>query len=166
MKHLYAPWRSVYLMSEVDAIDGCLFCVLPDENDDRKNMILERGDNWYLIVNKYPYTTGHIMLTCNRHLDRFTDLDEGERADLPPMMSRCERALDEAYHPHGINVGVNLGRSAGAGVEGHLHIHLVPRWDGDTNFMSTVGGTRVVSEDLNDTYERLKKALESLSPEA
>jgi len=141
MKHLYAPWRSVYLMSEVDAIDGCLFCVLPDENDDRKNMILERGVNWYVIVNKYPYTTGHIMLTCNRHLDRFTDLDEGERADLPPM-------------------------SAGAGVEGHLHIHLVPRWDGDTNFMSTVGGTRVVSEDLNDTYERLKKALESLPPEA
>ena len=142
-------------MSGVDAIDGCLFCVLPDENDDSKNMILERGDNWYVIVNKYPYTTGHIMLTCNRHLGCFTELSVDERDDLPAMMSRCERVLEGAYHPHGINVGVNLGRSAGAGVEGHLHIHFVPRWHGDTNFMSTVAGTRVIPQSLEALWELL-----------
>jgi len=162
MKHLYAPWRAVYLMGEIDAIEGCLFCVLPAENDDEKNMILERTEFWYVIVNKYPYTTGHIMVTCNRHVKRFSDLDENERRELPGMLARCEKALDAAYHPHGINVGANLGRSAGAGVEGHLHIHLVPRWDGDTNFMSTVGEARVVSEDLHDTFQRLKKSLGSL----
>lgn len=162
MKHLYAPWRTEYLMSGTDAIEGCLFCVLPAENDDRKNMILERGENWYVIVNKYPYTTGHVMVTCNRHVKMFSDLKEEEAADLPRMLSRWERVLEGAYHPHGINVGVNLGRSAGAGVEGHLHIHLVPRWHGDTNFMSTIGGTRVVSEDLNETYNRLMEALEAV----
>jgi ATP adenylyltransferase len=162
MKHLYAPWRAEYLMSGTDSSAGCLFCVLPDENDDRKNMILERGENWYVIVNKYPYTTGHVMVTCNRHVERFSDLNAGESKDFPGALSRWEQVLDKAYHPHGINVGVNLGRSAGAGVEGHLHIHLVPRWDGDTNFMSTIGDARVVSEDLNDTYQRLMKALESM----
>jgi ATP adenylyltransferase len=125
-------------------------------------MILERGENWYVIVNKYPYTTGHVMVTCNRHLERFSDLNEGEGGDLPGMLSRWERVLDEAYRPHGINVGVNLGRSAGAGVEGHLHIHLVPRWHGDTNFMSAIGDARVISEGLDDTYKRLLKALESV----
>jgi ATP adenylyltransferase len=125
-------------------------------------MILKRWDNWYVIVNRYPYTTGHIMLTCNRHVERFSNLDKKESKDLPDLLSRCELALDKAYHPHGINVGVNLGSSAGAGVEGHLHIHLVPRWHGDTNFMSTIGETRVVPEDLNDTYDRLKKAFESV----
>ena len=162
MKHLYAPWRAEYLMSGSVESGGCLFCDLPAENDDRKNMILERGENWYVIVNKYPYTTGHVMVTCNRHLERFSDLNESEGGDLPGMLSRWERVLDKAYRPHGINVGVNLGRSAGAGVEGHLHIHLVPRWHGDTNFMSAIGDARVISEDLNDTYERLMKALESV----
>jgi ATP adenylyltransferase len=149
-------------MSEIDAIEGCLFCNLPAENDDGKNMILERAKYWYVIVNKYPYTTGHIMLTCNRHIERFSDLDAEENEEMTRMLPRCEAALDKAYHPHGINVGVNLGRSAGAGVEGHLHIHLVPRWHGDTNFMSTIGGARVVSQDLGDTFDRLKKAFDSL----
>jgi ATP adenylyltransferase len=161
MNHLYAPWRAEYLMSGTDAIEGCLFCVLLAENDDRKNMILERGENWYVIVNKYPYTTGHVMVTCNRHIERFSELNEDEGGDLSAMLSKWERVLDRAYHPQGINVGVNLGRSAGAGVEGHLHIHLVPRWHGDTNFMSSIGETRVISEDLEDSYERLMKALES-----
>jgi ATP adenylyltransferase len=88
MNHLYAPWRAEYLMSGTDAVDGCLFCVLPAQNEDRKNMILERRDNWYVIVNKYPYTTGHIMVTCNRHVDRFSSLDEKEGGDLPHMLSK------------------------------------------------------------------------------
>lgn len=150
------------MMSGIESLEGCLFCDLPAEHDDDKNMILERSEYWYIIVNKYPYTTGHIMLTCNRHVEKFSELSEEENRDLTRMLARSECLLAKAYHPHGINVGVNLGKSAGAGVEGHLHIHLVPRWQGDTNFMSTVGGTRVVSEDLADTFERLRKALDTL----
>jgi len=162
MDHLYAPWRAVYLMSEIDSGGGCLFCDLPAENDDRKNMILERAKYWYVIVNKYPYTTGHIMVTCNRHVERLADLSDEENVELTRMLARSERALEKAYHPHGINVGVNLGRSAGAGAVGHLHIHMVPRWQGDTNFMSTIGEARVVSEDLGDTFGRLLKAFQSI----
>jgi ATP adenylyltransferase len=162
MDHLYAPWRAVYLMSEIDSAGGCLFCELLAENDDRKNMIVERSKYWYVIVNKYPYTTGHVMVTCNRHVERFADLDDGESKELTRMLARSERALEKAYRPHGINVGVNLGRTAGAGVEGHLHIHMVPRWQGDTNFMSTIGEARVISEDLGDTFERLCKAFQSI----
>jgi ATP adenylyltransferase len=146
----------------VDKPDGCLFCELEGEGDDAKNMIIERASRWYVIINKYPYTTGHIMVVCNRHVEGFSDLDDEENAEMTRMMARSERALDNAYKPHGINVGVNMSRSAGAGIVGHLHIHLVPRWHGDTNFMTSVGGTRVISEDLRDSFKRLKKAFELL----
>ncbi len=159
---LYAPWRSSYLMDESSREDGCLFCRVRDEQEDRKNFVLERSDRWYTIVNVYPYTTGHVMVVCNRHVERLGELDEDERAEFPGLLARCEGALQKAYRPDGINVGANLGRSAGAGIVGHLHVHLVPRWQGDTNFMSSVGGTRVVSEDLADTYQRLVEALEAL----
>jgi len=161
MDHLHAPWRAEYLMS-VDKPDGCLFCELEEEGDDDKNMIIERASRWYIIINKFPYTTGHIMVVCNRHVEGFSDLDDEENAEMTRMMARSERALDKAYQPQGINVGVNMRRSAGAGIVGHLHIHLVPRWHGDTNFMTSIGGTRVISEDLRASFERLKKAFESL----
>jgi len=149
-------------MDESTREDGCLFCRIRDEDDDPKNFVLERGDWWYTIVNRYPYTTGHVMVVCNRHVERLSDLDPQESAELAVLLARCECALQSAYSPDGINMGANLGRSAGAGIVGHLHVHLVPRWHGDTNFMSTVGETRVVSEDLGDTFRRLKKALQSL----
>jgi ATP adenylyltransferase len=142
--------------------EGCLFCRIRDETEDQKNFVLERGDRWYIIINRYPYTTGHVMVVCDRHVEGFSDLDAGERDELPGLLARCESALQAAYHPDGINVGANLGRSAGAGIAGHLHVHLVPRWHGDTNFMSSVAETRVVSEDLGDTHRKLKKALEAL----
>lgn len=159
---LYAPWRSSYLMDESAREDGCLFCRIRDEDTDPKNFVLERGDRWYTIINRFPYTTGHVMVVCNRHVECLADLDDAEGAELTALLARCERALRREYRPDGINMGANLGRSAGAGIMGHLHVHLVPRWHGDTNFMSTIGETRVVSEDLGDTYRRLKKALASL----
>lgn len=161
MDHLHAPWRIEYLMS-VEKPESCLFCDLEADDEDEKNMIIERADRWYVIINKYPYTTGHIMVVCNRHVEGFADLDEDESAELTRMMARSELALDKAYKPHGINVGVNMRRSAGAGIVGHLHIHLVPRWHGDTNFMTSIGETRVISEGLRDSFDRLKKAFASL----
>ncbi len=157
MGRLYAPWRSAYLMS--DKPDGCLFCEFARSTDDRANFILDRGEGWFIVINRFPYTTGHIMVVCDRHVERMSDFSAAEGAEMVRLLARCERAIARAYHPDGVNVGANLGQSAGAGIVGHFHMHLVPRWHGDTNFMSSVGETRVVSEDLNDTYERLHKAL-------
>jgi ATP adenylyltransferase len=158
MGRLYAPWRSVYLMEEHD--DGCLFCTLAASREDRANFVLERGRHWFVVINRYPYTTGHTMVVCNRHVEKISDFDLEEGAELVALLARCERALDAAYRPGGVNVGANLGRSAGAGIVGHFHMHVVPRWQGDTNFMSSIGETRVVSESLDDTYDRLRRALE------
>lgn len=163
MGRLYAPWRSEYLMGEHQ--DGCLFCRFVAESTDRANLVLERGERWFVVVNRYPYTTGHVMVVCNRHVERMSDFDEAERAEMVRLLARAERAVSAAYAPDGINLGANLGRSAGAGVAGHFHMHLVPRWQGDTNFMSSVGETRVVSEDLGDTYDRLRAALAALREE-
>ncbi len=134
----------------------CLFCKLPGDGDDEKNWILHRGRHCFVIVNIYPYSNGHIMVVCNRHVDHFADLSPDESAELMGLISLGEKAIFDSYQPGGINVGVNVGRSAGAGILGHLHVHLVPRWHGDTNFMTAVAETRVVSEDLADTYKRLK----------
>jgi ATP adenylyltransferase len=121
--------------------------------------VLERGTAFFIVINRYPYTTGHVMVVCMRHVEKVSDLTEREGSEMVHLLAKCEGALSRAYGPDGINVGANLGRSAGAGIVGHLHMHMVPRWHGDTNFMASVGETRVVSEDLNDTYDRLLKAL-------
>jgi ATP adenylyltransferase len=143
-----------------EPVNGCLFCnFAADPSQDRANFVLERGRDWFIVINRYPYTTGHIMVVTQRHVEKMTDLGAGQGSEMVELLARCERALTRAYHPDGINVGANLGRSAGAGIVGHFHMHMVPRWHGDTNFMSAVGETRVVSEDLNDTYDRLQRAL-------
>ena len=134
----------------------CLFCKFQASGDDDKNRVLYRGKHHFVIVNAYPYSNGHVMIVCNRHVEHFSDLGRDENVELAELVGRCEKALLDVYSPGGINVGANLGRSAGAGVVGHLHIHLVPRWHGDTNFMTAVGETRVISEDLLETYKRLK----------
>jgi len=162
MNRIYAPWRAAYLMKDHKEETGCLFCGFSgDVGDDEGNLVMERGKKWYIIINRYPYTTGHIMIVCNRHVSNFGELDEDEQGELTGMIARAESALQSAYKPDGINVGANLGRSAGAGIVGHLHVHLVPRWNGDTNFMSSIGETRVVSEDLGDTFKRVRNALRS-----
>jgi len=162
VNRIYAPWRVAYLMQDHKPGPDCLFCAIGAAVDDRDNLVLERAGHWYLIINRFPYTTGHLMVVCNRHVESFSDLNDDERAEFPRLLARGERAVQEAYRPDGINVGANLGRSAGAGIVGHLHIHVVPRWHGDTNFMSAVADTRVVSEDLAETYERIRAALERI----
>jgi len=163
VKRLYAPWRSAYLMDESTREDGCLFCRIDGEpGSDAENLVLERGQGLYTIINRYPYTTGHVMVVCGRHVEGLSELTPEEGAELMRLSGRAERAIRGAYGPDGINVGANLGRSAGAGIVGHLHLHFVPRWHGDTNFMSAVGETRVVSEDLGDSYRRLLEAYAAL----
>jgi ATP adenylyltransferase len=143
-----------------EPVQGCLFCnFAADPSQDRANFVLERGTAFFIVINRYPYTTGHVMVVCMRHVEKVSDLTEREGSEMVHLLAKCEGALSRAYGPDGINVGANLGRSAGAGIVGHLHMHMVPRWHGDTNFMASVGETRVVSEDLNDTYDRLLKAL-------
>jgi ATP adenylyltransferase len=157
MDRLYAPWRAGYFVTDPD--DGCLFCRLVATRDDREAFILTRGQGWFVVINRYPYTTGHVMVVCNRHVEKVGDLRNDESAEMVSLLARCERAIGKVYAPDGINVGANVGRSAGAGVVGHFHMHVVPRWQGDTNFMSSIGETRVVSEDLNESYEKLRRAL-------
>ena len=145
---------------ESEHSDDCVFCAILKEGDDEKNWILYRGKHCFVVINLYPYSNGHVMVVCNRHVDFFSNLSIEERAEVMEVVSRCERVILDAYKPGGVNVGVNLGRSAGAGILRHLHVHLVPRWHGDTNFMTAIGETRVVSEDLSNTYKRLKPHFE------
>ena len=146
--------------------DGeCLFCgarVLTG----RQSLVVARGQTCFVIVNLYPYNNGHIMVVPNRHVGSLTEATPAELTELMMMASRAESALTEAYSPHGMNLGLNLGRSAGAGVPGHLHFHLVPRWDGDTNFMSVVGNTRVVPEEPEVSVKRLKPLFARLVAES
>ena len=136
--------------------EGCLFCELQREKNDDEVGILFRGEHWFVILNAFPYTNGHIMIVARRHIEGFGEVSPEEGAELVTLISRAEKALDGAYRPDGINIGVNRGACAGAGIAGHLHVHLVPRWCGDTNFMTALAGTRVVSEDLEESLRRLK----------
>jgi ATP adenylyltransferase len=136
----------------------CIFCAKPAANNDREEMLLERGTSCFTMLNAFPYNCGHLMVAPYRHVDSLSALRPDEREELIHLLGRAEMMLKSVYHPDGFNVGVNLGEAAGAGVPRHLHAHLVPRWIGDTNFMSTVGETRVMPESLARTYERLLDA--------
>ncbi len=158
MDRIYAPWRSKYFTMEDN--NGCLFCEIQKEEEDRRVGILKRADHWFVILNLFPYTNGHIMIVANRHIESFSELDDEQGKELVRLCALCERALREAYHPDGMNVGVNLGASAGAGVVGHLHVHICPRWTGDTNFMTALAETRVVSEEMEESYKKLESHFE------
>jgi ATP adenylyltransferase len=138
----------------------CLFCALRAGND-KGQLILARRPNAVLMLNRYPYNPAHLMVAVARHVGEFWELDAAERTDLIDLTALAERALEAEYRPHGINYGANAGRVAGAGFPGHLHLHLVPRWDGDTNFMPVIGGTKVLPESLDRTWSRLRRALAS-----
>jgi ATP adenylyltransferase len=153
MDRIYAPWRSKYFTME--RTGGCLFCEIQDESGEGEALILKRGRHWFVILNLFPYTNGHIMIVANRHIERLSDIMAEEGEELIELLSLSERAIREAYNPEGMNVGVNLGASAGAGVVGHLHFHLCPRWTGDTNFMTSLAETRVVSESLEESRKKL-----------
>ena len=141
--------------------DGCVFCNAQAKQDSADNLIAYRGERAYVILNRYPYTSGHIMVNPYEHVSTLEDLDPETRAEMMELTSRCTTVLKNIYKPEGFNIGVNIGEAAGAGVPGHVHIHIVPRWSGDTNFMSAVGETRVLPESLNDTYKRIRNGFQN-----
>jgi len=158
MDVLWAAWRNEYITGEAPTTDGCLFCHLPGE-DDAEALIVERGDSAYTVLNLYPYSPGHLVVTPYRHVANIAGLTPDEAADSWRLLARAEQALTAAMSPGGFNMGINLGQVAGAGIPEHIHIHLVPRWSGDTNFMSATARTRVLPEDLTLTREKLLEAL-------
>lgn len=139
-----------------DKEDGCVFCNAQTMQDGADNLIAFRGERAYVILNRYPYTSGHVMVNPFEHKSLLDELDIATRAEMMELTSQCTNVLRDIYKPQGFNIGVNMGEAAGAGVLGHVHIHIVPRWKGDTNFMSAVGQTRVLPEALEATYERVK----------
>ena len=163
MERLWSPWRLAYVTGTASAT-GCVFCEANGSSPDaaRDVLVLVRGRLSYVILNLYPYNSGHLMVAPNRHFGSLAGATVDELAEMMRFTRDAEVALTEAYQPHGINVGINLGRPAGAGIVDHIHIHLVPRWTGDTNFMSVVGNTRVLPEDLGDSAMRLRPIFERL----
>ncbi len=157
MEHIWTPWRYTYI-TNVDRTPGCVFCnLLANSLEDRNNLILFRGQLNFIVLNLYPYTSGHLMVIPYQHEASLAKLDEPTTTELMYLTKRTELAIQEEYRPEGFNIGLNLGRSAGAGVKEHLHLHVVPRWTGDANFMTSIGETRTLPEDLGTTYERLAK---------
>ena len=156
-QRIWAPWRLAYVSdaSKDDAAE-CIFCAKPAEGDDEANLIVHRGERCFVILNLYPYTNGHLMIAPFEHVPSLPDLDAETVAETMALAQRAMRLLDEHYSPHGYNVGFNQGRVAGAGVEHHIHMHVVPRWGGDNNFMPVLADTRVMPQTLEQTYETLR----------
>jgi ATP adenylyltransferase len=162
LDRIWAGWRSAYISGLVDAEsgageDGCLFCSLV-ASEDAEALILERTERTFTVMNAFPYTSGHVMVAPIRHVGEFEELTVEEGAEMFAAAQRAVQAIKATSHPHGLNLGINLGRTAGAGVPGHVHLHALPRWNGDTNFMTAVAEARVISEDLRTTWEKLRKA--------
>ena len=157
MEALFTPWRAAYLTGAGESVEGCLFCVLAARSDDEA-LIVYRGTAVFAALNRYPYTNGHLMLAPFAHRASLSAMSAAERHELADLAAAAEEVLADAYHPHGFNEGLNIGRSAGAGVADHAHLHVVPRWDGDTNFLSVLGGTRTIPEELGATREKLAAA--------
>jgi ATP adenylyltransferase len=160
MEYLWAPWRIEYIKQARKEDGGCILCDKPAANNDKENLILFRGRWNFVIMNAYPYNAGHLMVAPFAHKARLSLLAPEERHEHIDLMSLCLDILQGAMKPAGFNNGMNLGRTAGAGVDQHLHSHIVPRWDGDTNFMPVLANTRVVNQALAETYEMLKPLFE------
>ena len=162
MDRLYSPWRLSYVTTASEPVPGCIFCnAAAAEHDDP--LVVARGRSAFVILNLYPYNSGHLMIVPNRHVASLAELSPEERADVMDLTARAEVAVTEVYRPQGLNIGVNLGKAAGAGIADHLHVHVVPRWTGDTNFMSVVGNVRVLPEEVPASVERLRPVFERLA---
>jgi ATP adenylyltransferase len=162
MERLWAPWRMAYI--EVPPARGCIFCTKPQEADDREQLILFRGERCFVIMNLFPYNNGHLMVAPYRHTADIVGLTAEEQAETMRLTRYCVRVLKDAFGPDGFNIGMNLGKTAGAGVADHLHMHVVPRWDGDSNFMPVLAETKVLPDALFSTYDKLRAAIESGPP--
>ena len=159
MDYLWTPWRYAYVTG-ADQATSCIFCNAPKESDERAHIVL-RATNCYVILNTYPYTNGHVMIVPYTHLDELQKLPPETAQEMMSLSQRMEGVLRRLYRPDGINLGMNLGKAAGAGVAGHIHMHILPRWIADANFISVIGETRVLPEALEVTWERIREALQS-----
>jgi ATP adenylyltransferase len=157
MTHLWTPWRSKY-MHEKKEKSGCLFCDAGSGSADAETLVVYRGQLNFAILNRYPYTSGHLMIAPYAHVSRLMQADDATSEEMMRMARRAENILQLVYRPDGLNLGMNLGEAAGAGIEQHIHLHVLPRWNGDANFMTSIAHARVMPELLEDTYAKLKRA--------
>ena len=153
MKRIWAPWRIEYIRKKDEK--GCIFCDKPKMND-RNELILSRGESVFTLMNLYPYTNGHLMVSPFRHIDSFHNLEQSEKMEILEQIDQSVDVLTKVMNPDGFNVGANIGSSAGAGIEDHIHFHIVPRWNGDTNFMPVLGHTKVMVEGLEESWSEMK----------
>ena len=159
MDYLWTPWRYAYV-TNAENVSGCIFCDLPKFGDDAKVHIVHRARQCYIVLNTYPYTSGHVMIVPFAHVDELQKLSPDAAHEMIELTQRMEGVLRQLYAPDGVNLGMNIGKAAGAGVAGHVHMHILPRWIGDTNFMTVAGESRVLPESLEITYERIKGAMD------
>ncbi len=159
MDYLWTPWRYTYV-SNADKMDGCVFCERVAWNDDRKARIVHRGEHCFIILNAFPYTSGHVMVVPYEHVDELQKLSRAAAEEMMLLTQRMETVFRKLYHPDGVNLGMNIGKAAGAGIRGHIHMHVLPRWVADANFMTVIGETRVLPEDLETTWERIRGEFE------
>jgi ATP adenylyltransferase len=159
MDRLFCPWRYAYVTDPEPRGSQCILCDLgnDDPSRDREDLVVHRADHHFVVLNRYPYNSGHLMIVPYRHVARLSELPQAALPELSTLMARAESVLTAEYHAEGLNLGFNLGRIAGAGIFRHLHAHVVPRWAGDTSFMTVTGETRVMPEDLDETWLRLRK---------
>lgn len=162
MEQIWAPWRTAYIGKDHGNV--CIFCEKLESDQDEDNLVLLRGKKTFVLMNLYPYNNGHLLIAPHRHVGEIEDLNDEEMMDLFQMTKKMVKAL-RSFNPEGFNIGINIGRTAGAGVPGHFHIHVVPRWNGDTNFMPVFGDVKVISESLEVTFKKLKESLAKLGIE-
>ncbi|WP_456370666.1 HIT family protein [Geoglobus sp.] len=161
MKRIFAPWRIRYITSPKH--DGCIFCDFPRENRDEERLIVHRGETCFVIMNNYPYNPGHVMISPYRHVGEIEKLEERELLEMMVLAQKTVEVIKRVMSPDGFNLGINLGKVAGAGIEDHIHLHIVPRWNGDTNFMPVIADVRVIPEAVEETYKKLKDGFEKLT---
>lgn len=157
MSHLWTPWRSTYMQEPRDKA-RCVFCEAAASANDNETFVVYRAEFNFILLNRYPYTSGHIMIAPYQHVSRLQTAGHDTTAEMMLLARRSEAVLEEVYRPQGLNIGMNLGEAAGAGIEQHIHLHVLPRWQGDANFMTSVGHTRIIPEALEDTYRKVKTA--------
>jgi ATP adenylyltransferase len=155
MRHLWTPWRSTYMQEKKDK-QSCIFCDAVAAHSDEECLVLHRAESTFVLLNRYPYTSGHLMIAPYKHVSRLSGASEAATAEMMRLTRRAEQVLEAVYRPDGLNFGMNLGEAAGAGIEQHIHLHVLPRWKGDANFMTSVAETRIIPEALADTYSKLK----------
>lgn len=155
MDTLWAPWRMQYIQGIDKKEHECVFCTKPSEKNDRGNLILHRGERAFVLMNLFPYNNGHLMVIPFQHTADILSIDKETSSEIWDLLTLSKRVLSAAFHPDGFNIGLNIGRAAGAGIDQHIHLHIVPRWNGDTNFMPALGETKVISQALQDTFEIL-----------